>query len=196
MLFSLTVEETRDPYYRTWIVPCPELMERQNELYLNALESRLRAFRVMRDMSTVDQSPDVVWYMDNGFLKTGGVKVRRFPGPPSFGASLVARYLDGDIEWYAYFKGPVMGHDLSRNEHFVIYGPQTMYHWPTCFASNEEYLWFGTRGDGVFQYHKSRDFLAHVPAGWLRDCPSDVSTLELRGPKLIVNGTREFEVPW
>ena len=195
-LFSVTVEETRDPYYRTRVVPCRELTETQNEVYLRALELRMRTLGVMVEMSLPDESPDVLWYMDNGFLKSGRVKVRRFPGPPSFGASWEAKHSDGDLEWFAYFKGPVMGHDLTRNEHFVIYGPETMYNWPTCFASNQDYVWFGTRGDGVFQYDKRHEVLAQIPPGSLRDCPADVSTLELKGPKLVVNGTHEFEVPW
>jgi hypothetical protein len=150
----------------------------------------------MSEMSNLDESPDVLWYMDNGFPKSGKIKIRRFSGPPTFAASLLARHSDVGVEWYAYFKGPVMGYDLSSNEHFVIYGPATMYHWPTCFASNEEYVWFGTRGDAVFQYDKRRAILAQVPPGFLPACPSEVSSLELRAPKLIVNGHYELSVPW
>jgi hypothetical protein len=107
-----------------------------------------------------------------------------------------AIHSDGNMTWYAYFKGPVVGYDPISDEHFVIYGPATMYCWPTCFASNEKYLWFGTRGDGVFQYDKQRDYLAQIPPGWLAECPPDVSNLELRGERLVVNGTCDFKVPW
>jgi hypothetical protein len=195
-LFSMTVEETRDPYYRTWLVPCRELKAPQNAIYLEALESRMEKFRIMAEVRITDEAPDVLWYMDNGFLKFGKAKLRRFPGPPAFGASPLARHKDGSIEWYAYFKGPVIGHDVSSDEHFVIYGPETMYRWPTCFASNGEFLWFGTRGDGVFQYDKQQGFLKQMPPGLLRECPPDVSALELRGAKLVVNGSCEFGVPW
>ncbi len=194
-LLHVTVEETRDPYYRTWAEPSPELLEPANEAYLKAIEARMKRFQVIVRDDSYQRSPDVLWYVDNGFLKTGHVTVRRFQGAPRFGASIIARHTDGDVEWYAFFKGPVMGHDLVADESFVVYGPATMYHWPTCFASSTDFLWFGTQGDGVFQYDKKRQLLTQIPSGALQHVAL-VESLELRGKQLIVNGTHNFDVPW
>jgi hypothetical protein len=194
--FHVTLHETRDPYYRTWVEPCPELLKSNNVVYVNAVEGRMAELRIFDRTAPGPRSPDVLWYIDNGFLKTGKVMVRRFPGAPKFGASEMAKHRDGDIEWHAFFKGPVIGHDLLLDESFVVYGPSTMYHWPTCFASNSKYLWFGTRGDGVFQYDKTRQFLKQMPSTLLEQVAGDVDTLEVRGSMLVVNDTHQFEVPW
>jgi hypothetical protein len=167
-----------------------------NLVYLNAIEARMAKLRIFDTTAAGPKSPDVLWYVDNGFLKTGKVTLRRFPGPPQFGASEKAKLRDGNIEWHAFFKGPVIGHDLLLDESFVVYGPPTMYHWPTCFASDSKYLWFGTRSDGVFQYDKTRQFLKQMPSALLQQVAGDVDTLELVGSILVVNGTHQFEVPW
>jgi len=195
-VFSVTVEETRDPYFRTWIEPCRELLAPAAAPYLSALESRMDKFRVVPDIRTAEETPEVAWYRENGFLKNGRVELTRICGPPRYGASVNARHEDGNTEWYAFFKGPVIGYDRLADEHFVVYGPATMYHWPTCFASNQAFVWFGTRGDGVFQFSKKDNWLAQMPAGWLTEDTKDVSSLKLEGLSLIVNGSHRLEVPW
>jgi hypothetical protein len=194
-VFSVTIEETRDPYFRTWVEPCKELLEQTNGPYLTALESRLEEFHVMPDLTRVEETPDVVWYRENGFLKTGRVNIKRFAGRPTYGASVNAKHKAGNMEWYAFFKGPVVAYDCSTDEHFVVYGPSTMYNWPTAFASAQGYLWFGTRGDGVFQFDINKDWLAQIPAGWLKEV-TDVTSLRFDGLSLIVNGSHKFKAPW
>lgn len=194
--FSVMVQETRDPYYREWVEPSPEILEPENSVLLNAIEARMAELKVLRTAATVPQSPDVLWYIDNGFLKTGPVTLRRFPGPPKFGASATVTHRDGNFEWHAFFKGPVIGHDLIADESFVIYGPTTMYRWPTCFASDEKYLWFGTNGEGVFQYDKVRQLLTQMPSHYLKETGGTIQDIELQGSKLVVNSEKEFEVPW
>jgi hypothetical protein len=195
-VFSVTVEETRDPYFRTWIEPCQELLEPAGAPYLGALESRMDKFRAALDIKTAEETPEVVWYRENGFLKNGRVELTRIGGPPRYGASVNARHEDGNTEWYGFFKGPVIGYDRLADEHFVVYGPSTMYHWPTSFASNRAFVWFGTRGDGVFQFGKKDNWLAQMPAGWLTEDTKDVSSLKLEGLSLIVNGSHRLKVPW
>jgi hypothetical protein len=195
-VYSVAVEETRDPYYREWLVPCSELVSPDVAPYLRAFDERMKRTRLMGGISLAEESPDFLWYMDNGFLKNGRVKIRRFKGPPRFGASVPDRYKDGEVEWYAFFKGPVIGYDLSRDEHFVIYGPSTMYHWPTCFASSNEYLWFGTNGEGVFQFDKKREILSQMPKASQSKGLETVSSLAIDGSKLVVNGQAELQIPW
>ena len=195
-VLTVTVQETRDPYFRTWVEQCQELLTPAGAPYLSALESRMEEFLVVPDIKTAEETPEVAWYREHGFLKNGRVKATRICGPPRYRASVNARHEDGNTEWYAFFKGPVIGYDRSADEHFVVYGPSTMYHWPTCFASNLTFVWFGTRGDGVFQFDKKNNWLAQMPAGWLTDDIKEVSSLKLEGSSLIVNGSHELKVPW
>lgn len=192
---GVTIRETRDPYFRSWVDPCKEFEDKVYKRYLAGIEMRMKELRVNCGLGNLDEPPEVVWYRENGFLKTGYLILRRHKGPPRYGASVLAVHQDGNIEWRAYFKGPVIGYDRDNDEHFVVYGPETMYNWPTCFASNPTFLWFGTRGDGVFQYHKTLGYLDQMPAN-LPKRPSTVSSLEVKGGKLLVNGQIGFNVPW
>lgn len=195
-VFSVTLHETRDPYYREWVEPCKCLLDAGARVYWKAFEKRLRQTRMIIQIDTSHESPDVLWYIDNGFLKSGYVKTRVVPGQPRFGATVVSKHIDGDVLWYAFFKGPVIGYDRTRDQHFVIYGPETMYKWATCFASNSEYLWFGTQGGEVFQYNKKTQILAPMQVGMAGASLGGVSSLDLKGSKLVIDGTTEVAVPW
>ncbi len=102
------------------------------------------------------------WLKDNGYIKSGKVKIRQYLGESRLDVSKTGEIVDGDYVWTGYFKGPVIGYNKSKNTHFIVYVPANIYKGPGPLVADECFLWIGTGGDGIIRFDKEKQELKQI----------------------------------
>lgn len=129
------------------------------------------------------------WHKENGELTHGEVKIHLYEGsPPADNSTTVVQVEDGDLVWTSYFKYAVYGYIRPQDKHFVVYSPGFAWSWASCLLATTNYLWIGTRGDGLLRFDKVKHFLfqfKEVQTNELRE----VDSFEKEGDFFIINGT-------
>ncbi len=134
------------------------------------------------------------WAKDNVNLVNGTVKTRSYQGSVSDLGKTTDQWEENGIEYVAYKMGPVIAYNKSKNEHVVLYHPNSMYHWPTVLRKVNEYLVIGTKGEGLividlrnFRFKRHR-FFNH---------DDDIKRIKLlEGNKVLVNDFRVIPLNW
>ncbi len=134
------------------------------------------------------------WAKDNINLVNGTMKIRPYQGPVSDLGKITDQWEENGVEYISYKMGPVIAYNKSKNEHVVLFHPNSMYHWPTVFRKVNDYLVIGTKGEGVividlknFRFKRHR-FFNH---------DDDVKRIKLlEGNKVLVNDFRVIPLNW
>jgi hypothetical protein len=71
------------------------------------------------------------WFLNNGEIKNGTVKIVEYPGEIPWGpvASETAKTEDKQYLFVAYFKGPVYRYDKPKDKHSIIFDAASKYDW-------------------------------------------------------------------
>ncbi len=88
------------------------------------------------------------WKQDNGDISNGPMRIRRYKGGKQ------SDEVEGDLEigqlvYHAQFKAGVVAYDQQTDEHYVLFHPDDMYHWPSVLERMGSYLLIGTYGEGL-----------------------------------------------
>ena len=87
------------------------------------------------------------WLRDHGrgFYR-GPLDIHEFRGklPPS----AICGVDDGTYKWFSFFKGPVVGHNRSKDSSFVIYVPYSEYGSVDGMVVGKQYIWLSLATDG------------------------------------------------
>jgi hypothetical protein len=96
-----------------------------------------------------------------GFYK-GPLDIREFRGKlPSIGGCSVD---DGKYKWFSLFKGPIVGHNKSKDSSFIVYVPYSEYGWVDRMVVGKRYLWLGIVTDGkIIVFDKESPALKTLP---------------------------------
>jgi len=99
---------------------------------------------------------------------------------------------EGSITYTSYFKNGVVAYDKDLEEHFLLFAPDTLYHWSMVGKKARNYLIVGTLGEGLVLINvETLERIRHR-----LDVPdNDVRILKVKRNKAIVNNTREIELP-
>lgn len=134
------------------------------------------------------------WHKENGELTHGDVKIHLYEGrPPADGGTIVTEIEDGDFMWISYFKGAVYGYTRSQDRHFVVYSPSVDWNWAGCLLATTNYLWIGTRGDGLLRFDKDKRFLLQFKQIQGNELQY-VDSFEREGDFFVINGTLRVPV--
>lgn len=131
------------------------------------------------------------WAKDNGGLRDGRMRVRRYAGKPFEPSSSEAEVLVGSVTYIAQFKAGVVAYDAAADEHYVLFHPRDMYAWPTALALEGDVLVIGTRGEGAaavnLRNFRLKRFPLDGPAGVVRE-------LKIEGARALVNGSTPLDL--
>lgn len=125
------------------------------------------------------------WERANGGIVDGPLKLRRYKGRPAEQGSVEAKLEDGRYEFLAEFKAGVVAYDRKSDEHFVLFHPTIVYHWPTVLLRTGDWLVIGTRGEGLAAVDLRRWRLKRVRLG---ESDDDVKKIEPAAGGVRVNG--------
>ncbi len=89
------------------------------------------------------------WKTDNAGIQDGHMRIRRYKGQGDFDTSLLEGLEDKGIVYSAHFKAGVIAYDTKADEHYVLFHPHDMYHWPSVLEGVGRYLLIGTHGEGL-----------------------------------------------
>jgi hypothetical protein len=116
-----------------------------------------------------------IWLRNHGEgFYEGSVKVEAFEGPPpETGTTIVCSLVDGDFEWWSYFKGAMFGFDKTKDIHYVLWVPDSNYAWVTSIVAGQRYLWLSRAKDGeLLTYNKDAQALVLLPIPELEETPT------------------------
>ena len=100
------------------------------------------------------------WHRMNGDIKKGEINLCFYPGKPVYGSGILETEDTSEIEWIAYFKGPLFGYLKQDNTHFVAYSPGWTYNWPHNIDANNKAILFKSGGKKfVFELKGSKGIL-------------------------------------
>lgn len=96
------------------------------------------------------------WHQMNSKIKKGEVNLCFYPGKPVYGSSILEAKETPDVEWIAYFKGPLFGYLKKDNSHFVAFSPGWTYDWPHDLDADNKAVSF-TSGGKKFIFELNND---------------------------------------
>lgn len=118
------------------------------------LFSKIEKYAALKDMfkqNTVDfTKPEHAvqnWHRMNGEIKKGEVNLCFYSGKPIYGSGILETEETPEIEWIAYFKGPLFGYLKKDNSHFVAYSPGSSYNWPYDLEGRNKAISFKSAGE-------------------------------------------------
>lgn len=192
-LFAIRFERQAWPYP---LYPIPKFSANanlpQNKTYRSWLEKKGYDLGLIEKTTIDPDNPAFalsLWFAQNGPMKNGPVQLREYPGPILWGTPLEAEVSDPGITWKAFQRGPVLGYDRAREVYYVVYAPERMQHWAKALAADSQFLWIGTRGDGLIRYDKAAKTLKQILKAGPVQLPQSISSLRVKGDKLIINRT-------
>lgn len=166
--------------------------ERIDQVYLHAIEAICDQLGLTASVPSVDLDDPryavLRWHKENGKLTHGQVKIHLYQGIPADRSTIVAEIEDGDLVWTSHFKDAVYGYIRSQDKHFVVYSPSVAWSWASCLLATTNYLWIGTRGDGLLRFDKDRHFLFQFKQIHGNEL-HNVDSFEKEGDFFIINGT-------
>ena len=114
--------------------PEPEFQPKEIDLKLSKkLEDFAKSKEMLRSKRVDFDSPDnavLNWHRLNGSITSGEVELYFYPGRPTYGSSPNEVVHSDDVEWIAYFKGPLCGYLKEKDQHFIAFCSPYSYHWP------------------------------------------------------------------
>ena len=104
---------------------------------------------------------DAEWFLNNGEIKNGIVKIKEYSGKnPSNGTTESAVVEDEQYLFVSYFKGSVYRYDKTNDKHAVIYAPEFQYDWVDSLKWDGQRLTIGLRDNaGVFEFENATNIL-------------------------------------
>ena len=139
----------------------------------------------------VSQQPDnpkyayYFWYKENKNVKDGKLKIKKYKGKPfeEFYDALF-QIEDKDFIYAAYGKAEVIAYDKVKNEHYVLWHPYNTYNWAECLVKKDNYLFIGTRGEGLVIINLDTFYLKRIQ---LKDKWNIVAKIEIDNNKIKIN---------
>jgi hypothetical protein len=157
-----------------------------------------KADETIKQLNLNSNSEWQIWEQHNGtgFYK-GKLSLHEVEGKiPAF-ASVLCKIDDGTFEWVAFFKGPVVGYDKSRNVHFILYFPPGGFDYVGDMVSGENYLWLGLgKENGLVVYEKATQMMKVIPVPEINqklhtgDYPLTTFNIRTDGRSLLSNDAR------
>ncbi len=132
------------------------------------------------------------WLEKNENIEQGKLTLAKYPGAYETIASVTWTIGGEGITYTSYFKGGIVAYDKELDEHYILFAPHSLYNWSREGEKVGKYLVIGTLGEGLVVIN-----LATLEMKKYRfEAPdNDVRSLEIQGNKVIVNNTREIELP-
>lgn len=117
-------------------------------------DKALKEFRNIKDQEGVEL---VEWFISNGGIKNGLVKIKEYPGKIPWDSSEITKVEDKNYLFISYFKGPVYRYDKKSKKHAIIYAPEDEYDWCDALASDGRNLVIKLRDDaGIFVFDNEK----------------------------------------
>jgi hypothetical protein len=121
-----------------------------------------------------------LWKQENP--SEGSLKLRWYQGAPDDGNSKEAEIQDGSVIYTAWFKGGVTQFDTRKKIFRPLYHPENPMAWPCSLLIWKDYLFIGTRGEGVKAVNLRTLTLKSVPSD------ENAEKIEMRQGQLHING--------
>lgn len=146
----------------------------------------------VQELSKRQDDPELAayfWKVDNGYIKEGKIKIRKYRGKPSLSGSILDTLEREDFIWYACFKGGVYKYNKKEDTFFVIYFPENVYYWPTVLRKKGNFLYIGTRGEGLIIYHIENQILKQ----FVNKEIEDIDKITIDNNEMLIN--ESYKVP-
>lgn len=95
--------------------------------HLGEYQKAVEEYRKVGDVGSVENAE---WFLNNGEIKNGTVKIVEYPGEIPYGEDfLAAQAQDKQYLFASFFKGPIYRYDKANKKHAIIFAPAWNYDW-------------------------------------------------------------------